>query len=236
MFNIFECWIANYVSLYSVNRELLSRYFRSIYRILKFIDSSHNLTDSDKLHYSKILRAQISDSEAVVLFMNSFTSAGFSTRKDILKYNLLKHMPIQDTPLIRVNGVSFNDPLIIDLFYFLDSFLSAHIPEFYDMNDESMKIEESYHALKLIIGIDFTENINVKIYTSSDLQENNISLSDNEFINVVYSYLSYRMVLQKYFNSASVTFQKSKTDFSDKKCFSFEVITEMNVSLLKDEI
>lgn len=76
---------------YENNRYELALYFRTIYRIYKFIDES-SLSNNEKFKYSKIVRAQLSDSEVYFIYYDSFSKNGKEFRELILKYNILKHL------------------------------------------------------------------------------------------------------------------------------------------------
>lgn len=76
------------------NSAQLGHYFRTIYNIIKFIDSSDL---NDKRFYSNIVRAQLSDSEAAMLFYNGLSRHGKEKFKPLMeKYALLKNVQEED--------------------------------------------------------------------------------------------------------------------------------------------
>lgn len=86
-----------YEIFYNRNKDELAHYLRVLYRIFKFIDNTKNLlTEEQKWFYMKIVRAQLSEGELFILFYNSYTDNGSNFLKLVLKYNLLKHLPITD--------------------------------------------------------------------------------------------------------------------------------------------
>jgi len=85
--------IQHYMYFYYAHKKELSHYFRSIYRIMRFIDES-DLEDEAKHLYAKIFRSQLTENELFFLFYNAHTPYGLNFRYLILKYNLLKHLPV----------------------------------------------------------------------------------------------------------------------------------------------
>lgn len=65
-------------------------YFRNLYHVFAFIDRS-DLPAADKMQYAKIVRAQLSTAEVVLLFANALTEQGSAFEKFITKYALFEH-------------------------------------------------------------------------------------------------------------------------------------------------
>lgn len=82
-----------YEIFYVKNRNYLGSYYRLLYRIFDLIDDS-DLSENRKFHYAKILRATLSESELFLLHYNSLTGQGKNFRTLIVKYNILKHLPL----------------------------------------------------------------------------------------------------------------------------------------------
>lgn len=82
-----------YQDFYNRERDFAPTYFRTLYRICQVIDES-NCEEKKKVEYMKILRAQLTDSELVLMRYNAMTPLGHKFIVYINKYNLLKHMPI----------------------------------------------------------------------------------------------------------------------------------------------
>lgn len=79
-----------YGEFYEPHATALAHYFRVLYRILKLIET----TDiPNQLTYAKILRAQLSEQELVLLFYNSFIPEGKKMQRFLEKFSLLKHLP-----------------------------------------------------------------------------------------------------------------------------------------------
>lgn len=88
-----SCLIINnkYDEVFNQHSNELAHYFKTIYRLLKVIDSA-NIDEDIKLQYAKILRSQFSNIELVILYYNYRSDLGAKARNVVLKYNLLKHI------------------------------------------------------------------------------------------------------------------------------------------------
>lgn len=114
--------LSSYFKLYAKHPRLGS-YFRILYRICEVIDQSR-LDGIDKAKYIKILRAQLTNSELLLLRYNAQTPHGKKFKHYINEYNLLKHHPIfellefkrwwgdlEDKPVDRLRVSVFCDDL-----------------------------------------------------------------------------------------------------------------------------
>ena len=114
--------LSSYFKLYAKHPRLGS-YFRILYRICEVTDQSR-LDGIDKAKYIKILRAQLTNSELLLLRYNAQTPHGKKFKHYINEYNLLKHLPIfellefkrwwgdlEDKPVDRLRVSVFCDDL-----------------------------------------------------------------------------------------------------------------------------
>lgn len=80
-----------YNTFYREYEHELGHYFRHLYHIIKFVDSSKV---SDKRRYTSFVRAQLSSYESLVLFYNCLSEQGAANFKPLVEtYGLLKHLP-----------------------------------------------------------------------------------------------------------------------------------------------
>lgn len=87
-----------YDYVYKNSKADLGHYFRTLYNLIKFVDGSD--VQNKKL-YTNLIRAQLSDDEAVLLFFNGLSSNGVEKFKPLIeKYSLLKNVD-QSSKLIR---------------------------------------------------------------------------------------------------------------------------------------
>jgi hypothetical protein len=90
-------------SLLTPRNSLLGHYYRHLYQTIQFIAKS-KFTESDKYNYAKIVRAQLSDYEQVLLYYNSLSVMGrkwitpigetkFEKMCLIARFRLIKNIP-----------------------------------------------------------------------------------------------------------------------------------------------
>lgn len=77
------------------NQEILGHYYRNLFGAVKYIDSKDNLDFDEKYQYIKLLRAQLSNQEQLLLFMNVISSMGkaWMDNKYISTYEMIKNIP-----------------------------------------------------------------------------------------------------------------------------------------------
>lgn len=85
----------SYEIFYDDHQENIGHYFRNLYHLLRLINESC-LVNIEKLSYSKILGAQLSSYELVLLFYNCWVGHGSEHFKPmIFKYGMLDNMNIE---------------------------------------------------------------------------------------------------------------------------------------------
>lgn len=80
---------------YSSIQELsfLDHYFRHLYRIYKYVDSSDLIADEERYNYACIIRSQLSDYELIMLFYNCLTENGREKFKPLIeKYTTFNNL------------------------------------------------------------------------------------------------------------------------------------------------
>ncbi|WP_052810376.1 putative phage abortive infection protein [Vibrio renipiscarius] len=81
-----------YDNFYREHRSEIGHYFRHVYQIINFIDKSNI---SNKKQYSNFIRAQLSDYELVLLFINGLSIHARDKMKPLIeKYELFEHLSI----------------------------------------------------------------------------------------------------------------------------------------------
>ncbi|SFJ43980.1 Putative phage abortive infection protein [Paenibacillus sp. UNC496MF] len=100
-----------YDSLYRTSEDKLGHYFRNLFHIISFIDTSADLEIYNASHkideektfekrksYIRIIRAQLSSNELILLFYNSRTDVGKNFYDLIVKYQLLNNLRSEVLP------------------------------------------------------------------------------------------------------------------------------------------
>lgn len=87
--------IGIYEDMYPNYEQILGPYFRSLYHLLKYVDTTESavLTDESRRLFAAIVRARLSSAELRLLFYNSLSSHGTKMKRLVEKYGLLKHIP-----------------------------------------------------------------------------------------------------------------------------------------------
>ena len=83
---------AYYQMWWREHRKDLGHYFRTLYNLIKFIDE-FDMSFSNKKKYTRIVRAQLSDQEQVLLFYNCLSDIGEGFKKNVIQYALIKQVP-----------------------------------------------------------------------------------------------------------------------------------------------
>jgi hypothetical protein len=90
-----ETICAAYETVWLRNRQNLGHYFRFIYNIFLFIDTSE-ISATSKQKYSRIVRSQISDYELLMLFYNCLYKNGKEKFKPLVeKYSIFNNLPTE---------------------------------------------------------------------------------------------------------------------------------------------
>lgn len=92
-----------YEKIYKPNRSSLGHYFRNLFHLIKFVDEykGFNTLNSEpeeiaclKYKYVRLIRAQLSNNELILLALNSITSFGKEFIPFINNYKLLKNVDV----------------------------------------------------------------------------------------------------------------------------------------------
>lgn len=84
--------LSDFSNFYIKHKSKVGIYFRTLYRIFDLIDKS-DLTEKNRIIYSKIVRAQLTESELFFLRYDAMSYSGSKFTAYINKYNILKHIP-----------------------------------------------------------------------------------------------------------------------------------------------
>ncbi|MFA6138610.1 MAG: putative phage abortive infection protein [Sulfurimonas sp.] len=89
--------IEEYNNFYTEHGEELGQYYRTLYNILKLVDSSEFI--DEKSVYTNLVRAQLSRYELSLLFYNSLSDYGREKMTPLVKeYKILKHLEKNTLP------------------------------------------------------------------------------------------------------------------------------------------
>ncbi|MFC4216816.1 putative phage abortive infection protein [Pseudophaeobacter arcticus] len=78
-----------YEEFYDDHNSELGHYFRTLYNLFKFV---HKSDEIDQRLYTNLIRAQLSDDEAMLLFLNGLSLRGQKFKPLLEKYSVLKNV------------------------------------------------------------------------------------------------------------------------------------------------
>lgn len=80
----------------SYKKQYLGHYFRNLYLIFKTIYTSEVFSENEKIHFAKIVRAQLSHIEQKLLYLNCNIEAGSAFKQYVHEYDLLEWIGDKD--------------------------------------------------------------------------------------------------------------------------------------------
>lgn len=98
---VFNRSCAGFESLYARDRWQLDAVFRTLFRMLHWIDTS-DLTTDQKWHYVALVRAQLSWIEMIFVFYDSLTEEGAKLAKVVNKYALLDNLAPETDLMVKI--------------------------------------------------------------------------------------------------------------------------------------
>ncbi|MDR6921227.1 Putative phage abortive infection protein [Chryseobacterium ureilyticum] len=158
-----------YLEIYNENRDKLSPYFKTLYRLMVLVESS-NIDDYKKVEYFKLIRSQLSDDELLILNYNYQTNLGVKVRSYVIKYELLKHLNILDKFEFECGLSGIKKYKLEQFLKFNESFIVDGLKDFgniettTDVNKSSLvKLFNLDVELKLIITDNFLFSVTFKL-------------------------------------------------------------------------
>lgn len=97
-----------YADFYNNNHKSeLGHYFRTLFNLYKFVDRSDV---EDKKFYTNLIRAQLSNDETMLLFLNGLSSEGEKFREYLERYSVLKNVDKDDALYRHAKGKDIYSP------------------------------------------------------------------------------------------------------------------------------
>lgn len=202
---------------------VLSRYFKTIHRLFKLIESSH-LEEQEKIHYAKILRSQLTIQDLTILYYAYFSDVVSNVKAFTLTYGIFDDLTIFDK--IELDLFSFdNKSKLIKYFNKVSRLFDRNLKQYLDIEGEDVDIREEL----IFIDINSSYGLSIKEdrfnFSISYLYENWMSqeLIDNEkFIKLISMFLSDYFFLRK-FNMPQDVIKWSKIEDESHIVFCFKV-------------
>lgn len=214
----------SYLEVFYEKRSQFSHYFKCFYRIIKMIDENAFLSREEKSDYTKILRSQITDFEQLIIHFNSLSIYGIKSRKYLLGYNILKHLPRFEKPNFRCFSELQGGH---DLLHFSDSFLGfviSTIVNSMDIDEERPDRSIADTIFNGVMGLKFLDNeVFINVIFSKPLNDNGINLTEDQFLLFLYHLLIDRLQFSQYLENKELMLEKSKTISDEEIDFSIKI-------------
>ncbi|MEQ3027070.1 putative phage abortive infection protein [Bacteroides uniformis] len=229
--------IEKYNCIFQKKRGLLSHYFKTIYRLLKIVDTSTFATE-EKISYGKIIRSQLTDYELLILYYNYHTSYGEKTRSLILKYNILKHLQTLSKIEFEFKYFFKNEDEKIKAVFFtswLNKLLTENINHGYDIEyTDKLIVEEVCNIYDCIVGVYIDEAIEIKIIFDND-KINEIPFSIKEFNSFICHFLYDKLFYDRFCIPSGDELIKSIINEDDRTIFAYKIVSEQPIVINSDK-
>jgi len=155
--------VSCYNELFLLYKGELSHYFKTIYRLIKIIDSNLYLDEKEKRFYCKIIRSQLSEYELLIMNYNYHSIYALKARNLIYKYNILKHTYAFSKIEFKCKyDIADKDTALLIFFHLLEEMLERNINRFcnsFDIQEQQKKCKQ----LNCIISLEYKDDVRVKI-------------------------------------------------------------------------
>lgn len=184
--------VNSYVNLFLIYKGELSHYFKSIYRLIKIIDTNQALDENEKVFYSKIVRSQLTEYELLLMNYNYHSIYALKARDLIYKYNLLKHTYCLSKIEFKYKyDLMDKFPSLISFFNLLGTILEETINKFCD-SFEIQETEKKFHHFNCIISISNKDDVRIKILC---LDRNKLIAN---FKDIIYDYIYDKLFISQF--------------------------------------
>lgn len=218
-----------YIDLFLHNKGRLSHYFKTIYRLLKIIDSSLCLNNKEKMFYAKIIRSQLTDYELLIMYYNYHSAYANKSTILIYRYNILKHIhPLSKIEFRKKYNITTENNYALTAF--LEGFsilLEKTINQFCDSFD-FQEIEEKRPSLSCIISISYIEKVSIKIacFDKSRIPEH--------FEQIIYDYLCDKLYITQFKTIDKEFAYRSQAEVDGTMLFEYILNEQLIEKLNKD--
>jgi hypothetical protein len=214
-----------YFEIFNNERDRLSIYFKTIYRIMHLIDSS-NIDEGKKQQYFKLLRSQLSDNEQLILYYNYFSEMGTKVRSYIVRYDLFKHLKILDRLEFRNKIESSNKYKLEKFLNHVSYRVKESLVKFSDIeqpNDIDFAETGTIFEVDFEIKIKIVEKFQFLIIFEKDKFDKNEIISREEFKRLLEIQLYSILFLSQYKSFDGNEITVSVTECNSDLEFKYEV-------------
>lgn len=179
--------VSLFENLYEEKRDVMAPYFKTVTRILSFIDNTTSLENKEKIQYVKFFRAQLSDCETFLLYYNLHSDFSGAARNISYKLNFLKHYDY----LLSVDArhkhfmTLDQDRNLIQFLHQFDVFLIESINKCCDgFSEEEQTYEMAFYYKNIISDISSDPDIaiNLRIPIKNEKLDNGFCSLFSDFV------------------------------------------------------
>lgn len=156
-----------YMNVIHSHYETAAVYYRTIYRIFQIIDEA-KCEEDKKVEYAKIMRAQLTSAELVMLRYNAMTLYGLKSKHYLNSFNILKHIQPFDLlemkkwrASLNTQEMSLANMTLQNVHFLAKDLLAGESEKLYKQmkdNRYCLRIEsnDTYSSLVVMVSIDNT--------------------------------------------------------------------------------
>jgi hypothetical protein len=222
--------------IYLDDRGHFSQYFKTVYRLIKIIDSS-NLTDEEKHRYCKIVRSQISDYELLILYYNYHSDFGKGVQSLVLNYNLLKHVPLL-SKIEFCNKFSYDSNKINTLVDFTERLfllLKENVNKASDIESEAVDASETFEEYDINISVKIDTDLLIECSFNVNTDKNNFPFEDKIFQDFIEQFLYNTFYYSQFSVPEGSEIEKSRIEKNEKIIFSYMIKSEKINKIIEDK-
>jgi len=159
-----NCLVLLYEKLFLNHQGQLAHYFKTIYRLVKMIDTNITLLENEKVEYIKIVRSQLTDYELLIMYYNYHSVYGDKSKGLVYKYNLLKHIATIDKIDYTLKyNIKLNRKELIPFYRFISMFIEKGVNKMCNLEFTEDSIEDEFIPLMCIVSIVNEDNMRLDI-------------------------------------------------------------------------
>lgn len=209
--------MSSYEDMYLKKRDILSPYFKTVYRVLSMIENTQTLEDKEKMQYVKIFRAQLSECETKLLFYNYHSDISGAARNLSYKLNFMKHYDyLTSIDAVKVHKADLiKDKELLMFMRKVESFVKESINkccEGFSEEEPSLQMQFDY---KNIIS-EVTSSPDITISLSIPIKSEKLS---KDFCSLFSDFLCDRVFLSQYSRKKETLVFSEKGEVDNRRVY-----------------
>ena len=188
--------MSSFEDVYLKKSDILSPYFKTVYRILSLIDNTQNLSNKEKIQYVKIFRAQLRDCETNILYYNYHSDISGTARNLSYKLNFMKYynyLTSIDAKIVHKADL-IHDKELTMFMRSIENFIKESINKYCDgFTEENPSYQSEFDYMNIIAEVNCLPDIIISL--SIPIKSKKLS---DEFCTLLSDFISDRVFLSQY--------------------------------------